>query len=104
MVETCSSGSSGSPGVGKPKQTPQDMRKAMQKEQVTQQVLKLQLEELVSALKESSMMIHTELKEQNKVRGCLGLQKVGQGQTRHKDDDGGSSSTSFITSILQWSK
>lgn len=49
------------------RQTPQEIRQAMEKQQATQQVLKMQLEELVMALKESSMVIHSELKEQNQV-------------------------------------
>lgn len=46
-----------------------DAQEKLDREKETQQVLTEQLEELVGALKASSMLVHSSLREQNKVRG-----------------------------------
>ena len=44
-----------------------DVQEKVDREKEAQQVLTEQLEELVGALKASSMLVHTSLREQNKV-------------------------------------
>ena len=49
-----------------------ESQERVKREQETQQVLKAQLEDLVGALKASSLLVHSSLREQNKVSEWVG--------------------------------
>jgi hypothetical protein len=53
-----------------------DAQEKVKREQETQQALKAQLEELVGALKASSLLVHSSLREQNKVGGAAATESV----------------------------
>jgi hypothetical protein len=55
-----------------------DVQEKVDREKEAQQVLTEQLEELVGALKASSMLVHSSLREQNKV-GCIWLGVIRKG-------------------------